>query len=65
MSSRICDNATQLHRRDLERLGRRADAGCRLESTLIGLKERIAWKTALRTRSAFADAIVELSCKAS
>jgi hypothetical protein len=65
MSSGICDNTTQIHRRDLERLGRRADAECRLENTLTGLKERIAWKATVRTRSACADGIVELSCKAS
>ena len=65
MSSSICDNATQFQRRDLERLGRRADAQCRFEDTLTGLKERIAWKTAVRTRSAAVDGIVELACKAS
>ncbi len=65
ISSGICDNAAPHHRLDLERLGRRADAECRFQDTLTGLKERIAWKTAVRTGSTCADSIVELSYKAS
>lgn len=65
MSSGICDNAAQHHRLDLERLGRRADAQCRFQDTLTGMKERIAWKTAARTGSACADSMIELSYKAS
>src|SRR5260370_33419398 len=49
MSSGICDNAAQHHRLDLERLGRRADAECRFQATLTGLKERIDGKSARPT----------------
>ena len=65
MSSGIYENASQCHRFDLERLGRRANAECQFQDTLTDMKERIAWKTAVRTRSACADSIVELSYKAS
>jgi len=65
ISSGICDNVTRLHRLDLERLGRRADAECRLQDMLGDLKEQIAWKTSARTRSTCVDGSVELRYKAS
>ena len=65
ISSGICENATQRHRLDLERLGRRADAECPFRDTLTDLKDLTAWKTAVRKRSACADSIAELSYKAS
>lgn len=65
ISDGICENASHLHRHDLERLGRRAEAKSQLEDTLTDLKERIARKTAVRTRPACADGTVELYYKAS
>lgn len=65
ISSGICENATKLHRLDLEGLGRRAEAACQFQDRLTDLKEQIAWKAAVRTRSARADGSVELSHKAS
>src|ERR1035437_8525998 len=65
ISSGICENATELHRLDLERLGRRAEAACQFQDVLTDLKDLIAWKAAVRTGSACADGSVELSYKAS
>src|SRR5260370_26100584 len=57
ISSGICDNAAPHHRLDLERLGRRADAECRVQDTLTGLTERIAGQTPVGPVSAFADSV--------
>ena len=65
ISSGICEKATGLHRLDLERLGRRAVAACQFQDMLTDLKDRIAWKAAVRTGSACVDGSVELSYKAS
>jgi hypothetical protein len=65
ISSGICENATKVHRLDLEGLGRRAEAACQFQDMLTDLKDRIAWKAAVRTGSACVDGSVELSYKAS
>ena len=65
MSSGICESAAKLHRPDLERLGRRAEAECRFQDSLTDLRNQIAWKAAVRTRSASVDVRVELCSKAS
>jgi hypothetical protein len=55
ISDSICANAIRLHRRDLERLGRRAETACQFQARLTDLKERIARMAAVRARSADAD----------
>ena len=65
ISSGICENATTLHRLDLERLGRRAETSCQFQDMLTDLKNWIARRAAVRTRSAYADGSVEPSYKAS
>jgi hypothetical protein len=65
ISSGICDNAAELRRLDLERLGRRAEVECQLQETLTGLKHKIARKASMRPPSACADSSVELYYKAS
>jgi hypothetical protein len=65
ISTGICDNTTQAHRVELQRLGRRAEAECQLGDTLSDLKARMARKTAVRTSQAAAGASVELYYKAS
>ena len=65
ISTGICDNTTQAHRVELQRLGRRAEVECQLGDTLSDLKARMARKTAVRTSPAAADASVELYYKAS
>jgi hypothetical protein len=47
-----------LHRAELERLGRRAVAACECRDMLAGLKERIALRAATRAGSAMAIADV-------
>jgi hypothetical protein len=64
ISSGVCENASKLNRLDLERLGRGAEAACQFQDRLADLKDRIAWKAAVRTGSARADGSIELSCKA-
>src|ERR1035437_6800269 len=64
ISSGMRENATKLNHLDLERLGRPA-AACQFQETLADLKDQIARKVAMRTESACADGIVELSYKAS
>ena len=56
ISTGICDNTTQAHRVELQRLGRRADVECQLGDTLSDLKARMARKTAVRTSQAAAGA---------
>jgi hypothetical protein len=46
--------ARDLHREELERLGRRAVAACECRDMLAGLKERIALRAATRAGSAIA-----------
>jgi hypothetical protein len=65
ISSGMRENATKLNHLDLERLGRRAAAACQFQEMLADLKDQIARKVAMRTESACADGIVELSYKAS
>jgi hypothetical protein len=65
ISTGICENATELHRLDLGRLGRRAEVEYQLQETLAGLKDMLARKAAGRIRSAYSDSSVELYCKAS
>jgi hypothetical protein len=55
ISSSICENATRLHRLDLDRLGRRAETACQFQDRLTDLKDRIARMAAVRPRSADAD----------
>jgi cytochrome c-type biogenesis protein CcmH/NrfG len=57
--------ATRLNRLDIERLGRPAEAAGQFQDMLTDLKDRIAWKAAVRTRSVRADDSVELSYEAS
>jgi hypothetical protein len=64
ISTGICDNTTQTHRVELQRLGRRAEAECQLGYTLSDLKAS-GKKTAVRTSQAAAGASVELYYKAS
>lgn len=61
ISSGICENATQLHRLDLQRLGRRVEAECELQEMLANLKDRMTRKAAARTRSAWAEGSVEVA----
>jgi len=65
ISSGMCENATKAHRRELERLGRRAADACQFKDMLTDLKDRITRRAAERGRSAYADSSFELSCKAS
>src|SRR5271157_563579 len=55
ISNSICKNAIRLHRLELERLGRRAEAARQFQARLTDLKERIARMAAVRARSADAD----------
>ncbi len=54
ISSGMSADATKLHRLDLERLGRGAEAACQFQDMLADLKGRIARRAAMRTRSPFA-----------
>jgi hypothetical protein len=65
ISGGICDNATKANRIELERMGRRAADACRFQEALTELKDRLAWKAAVRTGSAREDYSGELSYKAS
>jgi len=60
ISSGMSADASELHRLDLERLGLRALAACQFQEMLADLKERIAQRAAMRTRSPFAIGGVEL-----
>jgi hypothetical protein len=65
ISNGIRENAAQVQRLDLERLGRRAWVECLFQETLAHLKEQIAWKAAARTRSVGSDGSTALAYKAS
>ena len=54
ISSGMSADASELHRLDLERLGRRAVAACQFQDMLADLKERIAQRAAMRIGSPFA-----------
>ena len=60
MSSGLCENTTQLHRLDLERLGQRAKTECQFQEILADLKDRVVRKAAVRTQLVFANRAVEL-----
>jgi hypothetical protein len=64
ISSGMSQNASQLHRLELERLGRRALAACQFQDMLDGLKDRIARRASLRTRTRFVVAGVESAAQA-
>jgi hypothetical protein len=65
ISSGICDNATRLHRLDLERIASRTEQACRLKDRLTDLKDQMARSAAARARSADADRTIELARRAS
>jgi hypothetical protein len=60
LSTGICDNATRLHRLDLQRVNRRAEVECRLQDTLTDLKDKIARKASMHQRSARVGGSVQL-----
>jgi hypothetical protein len=64
ISSGMTANASQLHRHELERLGRKAVAVCRFQEMLDDLKDRIARRSAIRTGPRFVVAGVELPSQA-
>ena len=65
ISTSLCDNTTQAHRVELQRLGRRSEMECQLGDRLSDLRARMARKTAVRKLPTVADPAVELYYKAS
>jgi len=65
ISTSLCDNITQSHRVEHQRLCRRAEVECQLGDTLSNLRAKMARKTAVRKLPAVADPAVELYYKAS
>lgn len=64
ISSGICDGASELHRLELERLGRKAEAACQLQEMLAGLQDLIARRTARRAGTAVTFPTVEIPYQA-
>ncbi|HLK65249.1 MAG TPA: hypothetical protein VKU19_17535 [Bryobacteraceae bacterium] len=64
ISSGICENATEIHRFELQRLGRRAAAESQFEEMVTDVKDRLARKASLITQLAFAVGSVEFPNKA-
>ncbi len=64
ISSGMTANASQLHRHEMERLGRRAVAACQFQEMLDDLKDRIARRSPLRSRARFVVARVALPSQA-
>jgi hypothetical protein len=65
ISSGLADNASGLHRLDLERTSDRTQAATRLQSMLAEMKDRVARKVSVKARLAVAETGLELSYKAS
>jgi hypothetical protein len=64
ISSSVCQNASEIHHVELERLDRRASAARRLQEMLTDLKDRLAQKASLLTPSVRADQSFERPHKA-
>ena len=64
ISSDMTANASQLHRHEMERLGRKAVAACRFQDMLDDLKDRIARRSAIRTGARSVVARVVLPAQA-
>jgi len=64
ISSGICENATEIHRSELQRLGRRAAAESQFQDMVSDVKDRLARKACLIAELAFAVRSVEFPNRA-